>query len=49
MAVILGVLVAASYGVGDFFGGLASRRSPVAAVAVSSTTRLPRHSRVADR
>lgn len=36
MAVILGVLVAASYGVGDFFGGLASRRSPVAAVAVLS-------------
>lgn len=36
MAVILGVLVAASYGVGDFFGGLASRRSPLAAVAVLS-------------
>lgn len=36
MAVILGVLVAASYGVGDFFGGLASRRSPLASVAVLS-------------
>lgn len=32
MAVLLGVLVAASYGAGDFFGGLASRRLATAAV-----------------
>lgn len=36
MAVILGLAVAAAYGTGDFFGGLASRRSPLASVVVLS-------------
>ena len=36
MAVVLGLLTAVAYGAGDFFGGLASRRSPVASVVVCS-------------
>lgn len=36
MAVILGLLVALSYGAGDFFGGLASRRLPTPVVVVAS-------------
>ena len=38
MAVALGLLVAITYGTGDFFGGLASKRNaPTAVVAVSQT------------
>jgi drug/metabolite transporter (DMT)-like permease len=38
VAVALGLLVAITYGTGDFFGGLASRRNPpTAVVAVSQT------------
>jgi drug/metabolite transporter (DMT)-like permease len=38
VAVFLGLLVAATYGTGDFFGGLASKRNPpTAVVAVSQT------------
>lgn len=36
MAVLLGVLVAVTYGSGDFLGGVASRRSDTAAVTVGS-------------
>jgi drug/metabolite transporter (DMT)-like permease len=36
MAVILGLLVALSYGSGDFFGGLAAKRSPTLAVVIAS-------------
>jgi drug/metabolite transporter (DMT)-like permease len=36
VAVVLGLLVAAAYGAADFFGGLSSKRSPVAAVVVLS-------------
>ena len=36
MAVILGLAVAAAYGTADFFGGFASRRSPLASVVVLS-------------
>jgi drug/metabolite transporter (DMT)-like permease len=36
MAVLLGLLVAASYGTGDFFGGFASRRSPNGAVVLGA-------------
>ncbi|MGH2683895.1 MAG: EamA family transporter [Actinomycetota bacterium] len=36
MAVLLGLLTAAAYGAADFFGGLSSRRSSVAAVVVWS-------------
>lgn len=36
MAVILGLAVAAAYGSADFLGGLAARRSPLAAVVVGS-------------
>lgn len=38
MAVILGLAVAVSYGTADFFGGFASRRSPLASVVVLSQT-----------
>jgi uncharacterized membrane protein len=42
MAVVLGLLVALSYGAADFFGGLSSKRAPVAAVVVlSQVTGLP--------
>ncbi|HVF73706.1 MAG TPA: DMT family transporter [Acidimicrobiales bacterium] len=34
LAVLLGLIVAASYGAGDFFGGLASRRTPTTSVVV---------------
>lgn len=38
MAVFLGLLVALTYGVGDFFGGIASKRNPpTAVVAVSQS------------
>ena len=36
MAVILGLLVAAAYGSGDFFGGLSSKKASVTAVVVLS-------------
>jgi drug/metabolite transporter (DMT)-like permease len=36
VAVLLGLLVAATYGAGDFFGGLSAKRAPVAAVVVVS-------------
>ncbi|MEN3273831.1 MAG: hypothetical protein V7636_2592 [Actinomycetota bacterium] len=36
MAVVLGLLVAITYGTGDFFGGLASRRNPPTAVVAVS-------------
>jgi drug/metabolite transporter (DMT)-like permease len=36
LAVFLGLLVAATYGVGDFFGGLASKRNPPSAVVAVS-------------
>ena len=36
MAVVLGLLTAVAYGAADFFGGLSSRRSSVAAVVVCS-------------
>jgi len=36
MAVLLGLAVAAGYGIGDFFGGLASRRSPTAVVLLGA-------------
>ena len=36
MAVVLGLLVAATYGAADFFGGLSAKRSPLAAVVVLS-------------
>ena len=38
MAVVLGLLVAAFYGSGDFFGGLASKRTPTTAVVIGSIT-----------
>jgi uncharacterized membrane protein len=38
VAVILGLAVAVSYGTADFFGGFASRRSPLASVVVLSQT-----------
>lgn len=38
MAVILGLAVAVAYGTADFFGGFASRRSPLASVVVLSQT-----------
>ena len=42
MAVILGLLVAATYGAADFFGGLSSKRASVPAVVVlSQLTGLP--------
>ena len=34
MALLLGVLVAITYGSGDFFGGLAMRRAPVGATVL---------------
>jgi drug/metabolite transporter (DMT)-like permease len=38
LAVVLGLLVAITYGTGDFFGGIASKRNPpTAVVAVSQT------------
>lgn len=36
MALVLGLLVALTYGSGDFFGGLASKRSPTTAVIIGS-------------
>lgn len=36
MAVLLGLLVAATYGAGDFFGGLSSKKASVSAVVVLS-------------
>ena len=36
MPVLLGLVVALTYGTGDFFGGLSSRRSPAVAVVVRS-------------
>jgi len=36
VAVLLGLLVAVTYGVGDFFGGLASKRNPPTAVVAIS-------------
>ena len=42
MAVVLGLLVAATYGAADFFGGLSAKKAPVAAVVVlSQLTGLP--------
>ena len=38
MAVLLGLLVAASYGSADFFGGLSAKRASVSAVVVLSQT-----------
>ncbi|MFN8019610.1 MAG: DMT family transporter [Acidimicrobiales bacterium] len=38
MAIVLGLLVALSYGSGDFFGGLASKRSPATSVVALSYT-----------
>lgn len=36
MAVVLGLAVAAAYGAADFFGGMSSKRSPLASVVVVS-------------
>ena len=36
MAVVLGLLVALAYGSGDFFGGLAAKRSPATTVVIGS-------------
>lgn len=36
MAVVLGLVVAITYGTGDFFGGLAVKRSPATAVVIGS-------------
>ncbi len=36
MAVLLGLVVAATYGTGDFFGGISARRSSATAVVVAS-------------
>ncbi len=36
MAIVLGLIVALSYGSGDFFGGLAAKRSPASAVVIGS-------------
>jgi len=38
LAVVLGLLVAVTYGVGDFFGGIASKRNPPSAVVAVSQT-----------
>jgi drug/metabolite transporter (DMT)-like permease len=36
MAVLLGLLVSLTYGTGDFFGGLASKRTPATSVVIGS-------------
>ena len=36
MAVLLGLLVALSYGTGDFCGGIAAKRAPASSVVVGS-------------